>query len=408
MFGADESLRHWKMQKFEKRWEKDFSEMKVVKAEWLITRRCDLRCSYCGIRDRRTLMDSELPLSALEEIIEMFGELWPGAPMVVYGGEPTARPDLPDILSKGRECGVKLPVISNSHRVWRDVKYAAELVGAGLDNWSVSFDSLVRDQCVDDHSHRKSIAGFSSLIMFRDAFGLRDLVACVTVTRRNIEALPSILSTFTELGVHSIFTPLHIGGPAYQYARGNPTDLPTQAQVDRISEVMYNLVSSGRYLCSNDAGWFKVWPAHFLRQDWKCHDKGLVTIDADGSLKYCVDIPFRDEDRMYVWELQTEAGRQKFLDIIQKEPPCHGCLWNPAYESIKRVRDPEIGVGEGRHRARHYVDSDRLSLLHGGAGRYFVGNPDLNRVDPVISPEEIVSFLRLSMDVLTGGVACRE
>jgi len=31
--------------RFEKRWKKTFDEMQVLKAEWLITRRCDLKCS---------------------------------------------------------------------------------------------------------------------------------------------------------------------------------------------------------------------------------------------------------------------------------------------------------------------------------------------------------------------------
>lgn len=396
------------MEKFEKRWAKDFSEMKVVKAEWLITRRCDLQCSYCAVRDRSSLVGSELPTNILEDTIQMFGELWPGAPMVVYGGEPTTRSDLPALLRKGRSCGVKLPVISNSYRVSNNLFYARGLVDAGLDNWSVSFDGLAHEQCVDEHSFQKSVAGFSSLIMFRDGFGLRDLVACVTVTRRNIEALPDFLRTFTRLGVHSIFTPLHVGGPEYHYGRGDPSELPSQEQVERISSIMYEMVSSAQYLCSNDAGWFLVWPDHFLRQDWKCRDKGLLTIDADGSLRYCVDIAFRDEDRMFVWELKTESGRNKFLEIIQKEPPCHGCLWNPAYESIKRVRDPEIGESEGRQRARHYVDPQRLSSLYGGAGRYFEGNPNLGRVDPVETPERMAPFLRQCMDLLTGGKACQK
>jgi MoaA/NifB/PqqE/SkfB family radical SAM enzyme len=390
---------------FEKRWKKDFSEMRVVKAEWLITRECDLQCSYCKIRDCSSLQEPELETDELCDIVDIFAEQWPGAPMIVYGGEPTTRKDLPDLLQHGAHRGVKLPVISNSRRILKDPHYAWKLVQCGLTNWSVSFDGFFPDQTVDKTSYLKSASGFRSLIMFRDGFGLRDLVACITVTKRNIDALPYILGVLTSAGIHSIFTPLHVGGNGYEYAQGRPSDLPTLTQIESISEQLRLMVASGRYLCSNDASWFRVWPEHFLRQDWKCRDKGLVTIDADGSLKYCVDIPFRPEDRMYARELRTEEGRQKFLRIIQKEPPCTGCLWNPAYESIKRIRDPDIGEEEGRDRARHRVTEDRLDILYGGAGRFFEGNPDLAPVETEMTPHEALNFATKMAAVFSGELA---
>jgi len=367
--------------RFEKRWKKTFDEMQVLKAEWLITRRCDLKCSYCRIIDDTSLKGRpELTTEQLIDAVKLFAEQWPGAPMIVYGGEPTIRDDLPELIRAGRDYGVKLPVISNSLRVMRDKEYRERLIAAGLDNWSVSFDGLHREHFVDLASGVKSDKGINALLMFRDQYGLRDLVACVTVTKWNIESLPTILRFLTGEGIHGIFTPLHIGGPGYEYGQGHREDMPSQEQLDEISPQMYEMVKSGRFLCSNDAAWFNVWPEHFLLQDWMCNDKGLITIDADGSLKYCVDIPFREEDTMFIWELATEEGQKKFLDVIQKGPSCHGCLWNPAYECIKRARDPEIGIEEGRKRSRHHVAPDRWNKLFGGAGRYFIDNADLKRL----------------------------
>jgi len=357
------------------------SEMTVLKAEWMVTRKCNLNCSYCNIRRAGSLKGRpELDTESLLRTVKMFGKLWPGAPMVVYGGEPTMRDDLPALLRAGRDCGVKLPVISNSIRVTQDRSYATELVDSGLENWSVSFDAVSREHAVDFASFTKSQLGFKALKMFRDDFGIRDLVACITVTRLNIGALPDMLKLLTSQGVHAIFTPLHIGDARYEYGRGDPRFLPTESAIVGVSGTLREMVGSGNFLCSNDPEWFEAWPTHFLKQDWKCNDKGLVTIDADGSLKYCVDIPFRPEDTMFVWELEEEAGRQRFLEIIGKGPDCSGCLWNPAYECIRRARTPSIGIDEGRKRARHTVSEDHCRKLYGGAGRFFVGNPDLKRV----------------------------
>lgn len=377
------------MGNFEKRWIKTFDEMQVLKAEWMITRNCSLHCSYCRICDSSTLVGKELSTGELIQTVKMFGELWPGAPMVVYGGEPTERDDLVDLIAAGRKYGVKLPVISNSIRVMRDKEFREALVSAGLDNWSVSLDH-VAGGTIDRQTLVKSKRGLEALLMFRDGYGIRDLVACVTVTRHNVDELPMILQELTFQGVHAIFTPLHVGRVGYEYAGGIAEDLPAQSQIDLVAPRMYEMVKSGHYLCSNDAGWFSVWPEHFLRQDWMCNDKGLVTIDADGSLKYCVDIPFRPEDRMLVHELGSLEGRNRFLEVVQKGPPCQGCLWNPAYECIKRARDPGIGIEEGRKRSRHTVSNERSSSLFGGAGKYFLGNENLRQVQPEIPVEEAI------------------
>lgn len=365
--------------RFDKRWEKTFEKMRVLKAEWLITRQCDLRCSYCRIRDESTLEGMEYGSDFLVDVVKLFAKKWPGAPMVVYGGEPTMHEGLPKLLRAGRDYDVKLPVISNSLRVMRDHRYAKELVDSGLENWSVSYDGPRESACIDHCGWLKSQRGLQALRMFRDEFGIRDLVVCVTVTKRNIYYLSNILTAMTKEGIHSIFTPLHTARSGYQYAQGDPEDLPDQESIEMVSELMYSMVSSGKFLCSNDAGWFKVWPVHFLKRDWMCNDKGILTIDADGSLKYCVDIPFMRRDRMSIFDLETEEGERRYLEIIRSGPPCTGCLWNPAYEGIKRARDPEIGIEEGRKRSRHYVDPDRV--LVGGAEKWFVGNPELKRIN---------------------------
>lgn len=368
-----------------------FDKMHILKAEWLITRNCDLKCSYCKIRDCSTLGGRpELTTYQLVDVLKMFSQLWPGAPMIVYGGEPTTRDDLPMLLSAGKKYGVKLPVISNSVRVMRDAGYRKKLVDAGLENWSVSFDGLTEDAVVDNASLVKSRRGLQSLLVFRDAYGLRDLVTCITVTKFNIRRLPEYLRFLTKQGIHAIFTPLHVGGEQYEYGQGDPDHLPSQEDILSVSGELSEMVSSNEYLCSNDPEWFDSWPGHFLKQDWMCNDKCLLTIDADGSLRYCVDIPFRDEDRMFAWELKKEEGQQKFLRIIKKGPPCNGCLWNPAYECIRRARCSSIGDDEGRRRSRHEVPKGRLRSLYGEAGRWFGENPTLKPTIPRMKDSDAV------------------
>lgn len=372
--------------RFEKAFEKTFDKMQVLKVEYMTTRECELSCDYCKIIDKKTLRGREQTTEEVFQSIDIIADNWPGAPIIWFGGEPTTRDDLPEIIGHCRDRDVKYAVISNSLRVLRDTEYRERLVANGLSNWSGSLDDLVSDGTVDKHTLVKSNQGLKAMMMFRDAYGVRDLVVCMTITKHNIERMPAILEMLTKEGIWGICTPLQIGGPEYEYSKGNFEDLPSQEQIEKVAPILQKMAESGRYLMHNDPGWFEVWPEHFRKQDWICNDKGLLTVDADGKLKYCVDIDFRDGDAMNVLELATEEGRQRYLKAITKGPPCTGCLWDPAYEAIMRARNPGIGVEEGRKRYRHEIDAERSRQLLPEARKWFIENRYLQPTHPTHDP----------------------
>lgn len=375
--------------RFEKAHPKTFEAMSVLKVEYMVTRKCELTCDYCKIIDSSTLTGPELTTAEVIRSVDIIADNWPGAPIIWFGGEPTNRDDLPEIIGHCRDREVKYAVISNSLRVLRDTEYRERLVAAGLSNWSCSLDDLDVDGTVDRMTLTKSNSGMRALMMMRDVYGVRDLVTCITVTKHNIDRLPQILEMLTKEGVWGICTPLQLGGPEYEYSQGSTDDLPTEAQIVAMAPKLRAMADSGNYLMHNDPGWFDVWPTHFRRQDWICDDKGLLTVDADGRLKYCVDIDFRDEDRMGVLELEHVAGREKYMTSIRKGPTCSGCLWDPAYEAIMRARNPEIGTEEGRRRYRHEIDNERASQLLPEARQWFVDNKFLNPVAPIKTMADI-------------------
>jgi len=355
-------------------------DVPILKVEFLLTRRCQLKCDYCLITDEESLVGPEMDTATVCRMLDLVASLWPGAPVVIFGGEPTTRDDLPQILRHSTGLGIKTIVISNSIRVLKDEAYRKELVDAGLENWSCSLDDVVREGTVDQSCFIKSTRGLEALKLFRDEHGIRDLVTCITVTRHNIERLPFIADELTREGVWSIFTPLQMGGLGYEYSKGNEDDLPTQHQLEVMAPMMRALAESGRYLMHNSPDWFDTWPGQFRKQAWMCNDKALLTVDADGMLRYCVDIPFRPDDRMHVLELADSWSRRTYAEVIAKGPPCKGCLWDPAYEAIKRARDATIGVDEGRRMYRHEVPLERLSQLLPAARHWFGGNPTLRPV----------------------------
>lgn len=349
------------------------SDLKVLKVEYLLTRDCQLNCSYCKIIDKSSLRyNRDLDTEQVFKMIDLVSWNWPGAPIIFFGGEPTTRNDLPAIIRRCETKGVKHAVISNSVRLIRDKTYARALVDAGLSNWSISYDGDSNALTTDNFTLKKSNAGLRAVQMFRDEHGIRDLVTCITVTKKNIDSLPDIIRFLTSEGIWSICTPLQCPPEIlrYDYSQGDTADLPSQEQVEAISPILSMMASSKRFLMHNEPGWFDLWPKYFRNQTWKCHDKSILTVDADGSLRLCVDIPLKKW--IHVLDLNKEGTVQLYSDLLKEKPPCGGCFWDPAYESVSKGTREGMSEEEGRKTFRHELSEEDILQLIPEAQKWFL------------------------------------
>jgi MoaA/NifB/PqqE/SkfB family radical SAM enzyme len=97
--------------------------MKILKVEWLLTRRCDLKCDYCKIRDNSSLKGVELDYLDVIDGVEYIHKRFPGVPIIFFGGEPTVLDWLPNLVDYCEKIGLKYAVISNSRRILSDEEY---------------------------------------------------------------------------------------------------------------------------------------------------------------------------------------------------------------------------------------------------------------------------------------------
>ncbi|MEW6078776.1 MAG: radical SAM protein [Thermodesulfobacteriota bacterium] len=102
-----------------------------------VTNRCQCRCRHCGVSQLRREMPEELPLDRIEAL---FQDLKLAGCRVVdlFGGEPTLRHDLCDIIRRGKAYGFFVSLETNGYVI--DEAYMAGLVSAGLDQIYVSLD----------------------------------------------------------------------------------------------------------------------------------------------------------------------------------------------------------------------------------------------------------------------------
>ena len=322
--------------------------MAVLKVEWLLTRACQLKCDYCKIRDASTLGGKQLTKEQVFEGVDIINRRFPRVPIVFFGGEPTVLNWLPELVGYCEALGVKYAVISNSERVLKDELYFQALIDNGISNWSVSIDTLSGLNPTND-SELKSQKGFQALKKFRDA-GVRDLVACITVTKENILEVPSIIRKLSTEGIWGITTPLQIGDDSFEYSgKTDSLQCRDEGMIRSVASKLKEMALSGEYLMHNAPEFYDMWDTYFVKQNWKCTSKSALTIDADGSLKRCVDKK-GGLDKFSIFDLDSLNGIKRYEREIEEPHKCKGCFWDPAVETTLRSKiDRDAAVGSFRH-----------------------------------------------------------
>ena len=166
---------------------------------WNITSRCNLNCQHCYIDAdcRETGTGDELSTAKALEIVSEIAEVNPGAVLILTGGEPLARADLYDIISKASGLGMMVVLGTNGTLLTKEV--AEKLRSAGLSGVGVSIDSLNPQRHDNFRGKSGSLkAAMEGLALARDA-GLSVQVQ-TTPTSDNLQEIPLIAEWAHMLG----------------------------------------------------------------------------------------------------------------------------------------------------------------------------------------------------------------
>jgi radical SAM protein with 4Fe4S-binding SPASM domain len=130
-----------------------------------LTRRCNLRCAYCGSDctdvSARQELDTDTWLRVIREIAEDFD-----AKMImvaVTGGEPLLRKDLFILLAELRTLGFPFGMVTNGTLL--TPKVAEQLVSSGMGSISISMDSIppINDELRGKGAGSKVVSAIESL-----------------------------------------------------------------------------------------------------------------------------------------------------------------------------------------------------------------------------------------------------
>src|SRR5512143_646212 len=129
-----------------------------------LTYRCNNNCAHCY--NARPRQHPELSTGQWKHILDRLWEI--GIPHIVFtGGEPTLRPDLPELIAHAEKNGQITGINTNGRRL-KDRDFVQSLVDAGLDHVQITLESnepAIHDEMVHGKgAWADTIAGLKNVL----------------------------------------------------------------------------------------------------------------------------------------------------------------------------------------------------------------------------------------------------
>ena len=316
---------------------------KIQIVSLLLTRRCNLRCSYCAITRNYKGLPSKYPKlkyyyeneMSTETVIEILRRLKlhnPDIFIIIYGGEPLLRKDLPEIINFCNTNDINYTIITNNSDEVQPMMEELMLKTDYITGLTSSIDPLVATDEFDDDRVKKSVAGLTRLTKYKSI--VKDVVAEITVDNRNVKYLYELVAMLTRYGINSDITFIDIAKNPY-YDFSNVTDEKLlvhntpelQKQINKIIEDKLDVHMAKTLL-------------PLIIQDLPSNmDCGIekdfhnLTIDSDGAVRLCLRIRGTNISQLKIFNLLKSDG-VLLVDIIKqflihdKEKYCRLCNWS--------------------------------------------------------------------------------
>ena len=196
-----------------------YSQLKLIKAalfrrspiyvQFYVTARCNLTCKQCNI----IYANSDVRECTLDEIKRIADNLVTiGVPIVLLtGGEPFVRKDLPEIIHEFESRGIHVRMQTNGLASEEQIGRA---VASGGKDISISLDTLVPDKQDEINGgfpgswHRalRAMSLFTKYLPEKQSFAA---LGCV-LQRSNIDDIESVIRFGTEAGWFTSMVPIHV------------------------------------------------------------------------------------------------------------------------------------------------------------------------------------------------------
>jgi MoaA/NifB/PqqE/SkfB family radical SAM enzyme len=286
------------------------SKIRIV--NWLLTRRCNLKCDYCAIvKDYISKPGSyphmshyhknEMSTETIINGLKAFKIHNPNTFHILYGGEPLLRKDLPDIINFCNENKIFYTIISNNtpeiqpmiKRLFKETDY--------VDGFTSSVDPIFNEIGVKEDRVKKSIEGLQRLKEIQARGDVKDVVAEITVMNHNKHLLHQLVSELSNNDIYSDITFVDIAkSQYYDFSNIHNTSLLVDRTYD-LAMLFNDFIKDDSLLVHMKE---TLLPRMFdtLPSNLDCEiNKSVhnISVDADGTIRLCLRIRGSVLPKMY-------------------------------------------------------------------------------------------------------------
>jgi MoaA/NifB/PqqE/SkfB family radical SAM enzyme len=253
---------------------------KLVNLE--ITKLCNAKCDFCDYWQTR----HETRLSDYRPVIKKINPLV----VVITGGEPMLRKDLPDIVRQVKECSIFIFTSMVTKGDLLTLEKAEELFAAGIDQIAVSLDFPG-----EKHDSYRGIPGLwnhlSNLLPeLSKRFSKKSIVLNTIIMEDNLDQIVDIAHKAKEWGVSISFSSYSV------MKTNNSSHFIKQQKLEKIREVVDNLIELRRKwkgVIVSTEYYLKEVPEYFERGGVPDCLAGInmIQVTPSGHLKRCSEMP---------------------------------------------------------------------------------------------------------------------
>jgi radical SAM protein with 4Fe4S-binding SPASM domain len=165
---------------------------------WNLTRRCNLRCTHCYISAGPwETAEAELDGAECRRVVDELLEVNPSPMLILSGGEPLVREDLPDLVSHASGQGATVVVGTNATAL--TAARVRTLKDAGVSGVAVSVDSLEAGRHDAFRGGTRALERTVAALEILRANQL-DFVVQTTATPANADEIPTLVDWAAEQG----------------------------------------------------------------------------------------------------------------------------------------------------------------------------------------------------------------
>ena len=322
-----------------------------VYVQFYVTARCNLTCQQCNIIYANSDV-RECTINEVERIADNFATM--GVAIVLLtGGEPFARKDLPEIIRAFESRGVHVRMQTNGFASEEQIARAIEAGGRDI---SISLDSLqpaLQDEINGEfseswHQALKAMALFTKYLPKKESFAS---LGCV-MQPHNIGDIEDVVRFGTEISWFTSLVPAHVSDFAHprgfrtfdQSLRFKPDELK---EVDAVIERVRQMRKEGFLLYDSDQYLDDI--KRFVRNEpitWRNHNNNVCdtpnlyfALLPNGEFAPCCDHRLANSypayDSKFPSLYRSKIWRE---EVAQVTRACDGCMYGSYPEMTISMR----------------------------------------------------------------------